>query len=86
MTAVVEQLGLRAVAPQAVRRTDHGAVGVLLLAESHVAIHTWPSRGIALVDLFSCVPFDEAAARRLSMQALDAETCSATLVERGSAP
>ncbi|MBI5525097.1 MAG: adenosylmethionine decarboxylase [Deltaproteobacteria bacterium] len=31
-----------------------GVTGVVLLAESHIAIHTWPDRGYAAVDLFTC--------------------------------
>jgi S-adenosylmethionine decarboxylase len=32
----------------------HGVTGVALLAESHVAIHTWPERGVAACDLLTC--------------------------------
>jgi S-adenosylmethionine decarboxylase len=31
-----------------------GVSGVVVLAESHVSIHTWPERGFAAVDLFMC--------------------------------
>ncbi len=31
-----------------------GMSGVLLLAESHISIHTWPERGVACVDVFTC--------------------------------
>ena len=31
-----------------------GLTGVLLLAESHVTVHTWPERGYAAFDLFLC--------------------------------
>lgn len=31
-----------------------GITGVLLLAESHISIHTWPEAGFAAVDLFMC--------------------------------
>jgi len=34
--------------------TPDGVTGVLLLAESHVAIHTWPEHGYAAVDVFTC--------------------------------
>jgi S-adenosylmethionine decarboxylase len=35
-----------------------GVTGVLLLAESHISIHTWPERGFAAIDLFMCAECD----------------------------
>ena len=32
----------------------HGATGVVLIAESHLSIHTWPELGIATVDVYTC--------------------------------
>jgi S-adenosylmethionine decarboxylase proenzyme len=34
--------------------TPHGVTGVVVIAESHFAIHTWPEYGFAAVDLFTC--------------------------------
>lgn len=35
--------------------TPNGGVsGVLVLAESHISIHTWPERGYAAIDIFMC--------------------------------
>ncbi len=31
-----------------------GATAVILLAESHISIHTWPEKNFASVDIFSC--------------------------------
>ena len=31
-----------------------GVSGVLLLAESHISIHTWPERKFASIDIFMC--------------------------------
>jgi S-adenosylmethionine decarboxylase len=31
-----------------------GVTGVVLLAESHVAIHTWPERGAVTLDVYVC--------------------------------
>ena len=33
---------------------DGGVTGVLVLAESHVSIHTWPERDYAALDIFVC--------------------------------
>jgi S-adenosylmethionine decarboxylase proenzyme len=32
----------------------HGVTGVAIIAESHVAVHTWPEHGYAAVDIFTC--------------------------------
>tara|TARA_R100000231_G_scaffold138534_1_gene117084 strand:+ start:108 stop:443 length:336 start_codon:yes stop_codon:yes gene_type:complete len=31
-----------------------GVTAVALLAESHISIHTWPEKGIAVCDIFTC--------------------------------
>ena len=31
-----------------------GITGVVLLAESHVAVHTWPELGVATLDVYVC--------------------------------
>jgi S-adenosylmethionine decarboxylase len=31
-----------------------GVTGVVLLAESHISIHTWPEAGFAAADIFMC--------------------------------
>ncbi|MGH3729896.1 MAG: adenosylmethionine decarboxylase, partial [Micromonosporaceae bacterium] len=31
-----------------------GVTAVVLLAESHMSIHTWPESGYAAVDVFTC--------------------------------
>ena len=38
-----------------------GVSGVLVLAESHISIHTWPERDFASIDIFmcgACDPYD----------------------------
>jgi S-adenosylmethionine decarboxylase proenzyme len=32
----------------------HGVSGVIVIAESHLTIHTWPEHRYAAVDLFTC--------------------------------
>ena len=32
----------------------HGVTAVVLLAESHISIHTWPEYGTAVCDVFTC--------------------------------
>jgi S-adenosylmethionine decarboxylase len=36
------------------RFQPQGVTGLVLLAESHLSIHTWPESGYAAVDVFTC--------------------------------
>ena len=31
-----------------------GVTGLALLADSHISIHTWPEKGLAMCDIFTC--------------------------------
>jgi len=35
-----------------------GVTGFLLLAESHISLHTWPEEGLAAFDIFACGTLD----------------------------
>jgi S-adenosylmethionine decarboxylase len=45
-----------------------GVTGVVLLAESHISIHTWPETGFAAIDVFMCGACDA----RLAVEPLTA--------------
>lgn len=34
--------------------SPHGISGIVVIAESHVALHTWPEHHFAALDVFSC--------------------------------
>ena len=34
--------------------SPHGISGVVIIAESHLFIHTWPEHGYAAADIFTC--------------------------------
>ena len=40
------------------RPEDWGLSGFVLIAESHISVHTFPDRGHVNIDIFSCKPFD----------------------------
>ena len=36
------------------RFSPQGVTGVVIIAESHLALHTWPEHGYVAIDYFSC--------------------------------
>jgi S-adenosylmethionine decarboxylase len=34
--------------------SPQGVTGVVVIAESHISVHTWPEHGYAAVDMFTC--------------------------------
>ncbi len=61
-----------------------GATGTLVLAESHVAIHTWPERAGATLDIYVCNVTDDnsAKAKRLYAELVDCLKPADVLVEQ----
>ncbi|MDI6752788.1 MAG: adenosylmethionine decarboxylase [Thermodesulfobacteriota bacterium] len=35
-----------------------GLSGIVIIAESHISVHTWPEKGSLQLDIFSCKQFD----------------------------
>ncbi|MGH3564860.1 MAG: S-adenosylmethionine decarboxylase [Pseudonocardia sp.] len=54
MRGTVERLGCTVLGELPVLFQPHGATFVLVLAESHLIVSTWPERQLAHVDLFTC--------------------------------
>jgi S-adenosylmethionine decarboxylase len=56
----VREAGLQAVGelfhhyPDAHGKPSAGVTGVVLLAESHLALHTWPELGAVTIDVYVC--------------------------------
>ncbi len=61
----------------------NGAVtGVLLLAQSHLSVHTWPELGLANVDLLSCGDIDGNVVLQTIRVGLDVERASVRCIHR----
>ena len=61
-----------------------GVSGVVVIAESHVAIHTWPEHDYAAVDIFSCgTTLDHLAIRDWIRGGLGASSVESRELTRG---
>jgi S-adenosylmethionine decarboxylase len=62
-----------------------GVTGVVLLAESHISIHTWPESGLAAADIFMCGLADPGRALKVLIDGLAPAHQSVHILARGFA-
>ena len=87
MLAAAEASGATVISAHFHRFSPLGVSGVVLIAESHLTIHTWPERGYAAVDVFTCgETVDPWGAHRSLMADLSAERGEAVELLRGERP
>ena len=80
-----EQIGATVVSEAFHRFSPHGVSGVVVIAESHICIHTWPEYGYAAVDVFTCGDSVEPRqAVDLLVEKLEAKDSSFVELERGN--
>lgn len=60
-----------------------GISGFVMIAESHISIHTFPDQNYAFIDMFSCKQFDAEAAAEFIMGALEAKKAEKNVIVRG---
>jgi S-adenosylmethionine decarboxylase len=60
-----------------------GLSGFVLIAESHVSIHTFPLEGYVSIDVFSCKPFDTVAAEREIARKFGMTRMECNILDRG---
>ena len=68
--------------PQIHSFEPQGLTGIVLLAESHISIHTWPERGEAAVDVFTCGDRDSRQIAEFFCTALCQSHLNVMVVER----
>lgn len=67
--------------------SPHGVSGAVVIAESHVAIHTWPEYGYAAVDIFTCGDtIDPWVIQKYLKEEFEAATVSSMEMKRGLFP
>lgn len=62
---------------------DKGITGIVIIAESHISIHTFQEKDYVFIDLFSCKNFDVDFAKNYLIEAFEAVDVSVNVVERG---
>ncbi|MDO4641310.1 MAG: adenosylmethionine decarboxylase [Neisseria sp.] len=62
---------------------EGGVTGVLLLAESHISIHTWPEHRFAAIDIFLCGQMQLEQVRRFLCDAFKPEQTEWSVRLRG---
>ncbi len=62
---------------------DWGVSGVVLIAESHISIHSFPDKGFVTLDIFSCRDFDVDAAIEYFSSVFKPESYEKQLLMRG---
>ena len=63
--------------------SPHGVTATATLAESHIAIHTWPERGYFAADLFFCGAGQPKLAMTILQTALKAKQIKIRELDRG---
>lgn len=84
----VESAGLTPLSTNFHQFEPGGATGVVILAESHLAIHTWPEAGHVTLDVFVCNYTQDNSARahdlyRALESAFAPQRKNLTVLERG---
>jgi S-adenosylmethionine decarboxylase len=64
---------------------DRGGISaVVIIAESHISIHTFPSQRYMSVDIFSCKDFDVGKATDFIIKSFEVKKVEKKLLNRGS--
>jgi S-adenosylmethionine decarboxylase len=89
LNTLPEKIGMTKIMPPYVFKyqgtvpEDWGVSGVVLIAESHITIHTFPEKSHAFIDIFSCKDFDTAPATAILIDLFEASNYDVQLSTRG---
>jgi len=84
MLDATEKSGATIISHNIHKFNPHGVSGVVIIAESHVSIHTWPEYGYAAVDVFTCGDcINPWAVEEVLEQRLNAGNTSSMEMKRG---
>lgn len=62
---------------------DSGITGIVIIAESHISIHTFEQKSYVFIDLFSCKDFDVEFAKNYFINAFESKDAEINIIQRG---
>jgi len=84
LTRAAEESGSTLISLTSHKFEPHGVTALGLLAESHISIHTWPEKGYAAADVFTCgLHCDPIKACRFLVKQLKALRHRRSVLQRG---
>ncbi len=89
LDAYPSQIGMTKISPPQVSKyigskpEDWGVSGFVLIAESHISIHTFPDRSYINIDIFSCKEFDAEQTIKDLQQQFDLDEIRSYILNRG---
>ncbi len=63
--------------------SDKGITGIVIIAESHISIHSFEEKGYSFIDIFSCKNFDIEKAIKITTDLFKPTSYELNVVERG---
>ena len=86
LRTAAERMGATVVTTSFHHFSPLGVSGVVVIMESHLAIHTWPEHAYAAVDLFTCGTLAQAAGVEYLTAAFGAQRHRLRTLHRGLLP
>jgi len=80
MTRITEP---RVISYDAPKLNDSGVSGFVIIAESHISVHTFPNRSYVNIDIFSCQKFDHVQALDEAKRLFGLQEVKTWLLDRG---
>lgn len=84
LVSTAQEAGATVVGKHFHRFAPQGVSGAVLIAESHLSLHTWPEYGYAAVDIFTCGnTVNSELAAELLIKRLGSKDASVMEIKRG---
>ncbi len=90
LTDLPAQIGMTKLIPPYVIKYNWGKIpnewgitGIVIIAESHISVHTYPEQGIIFLDVFSCKEFDVNKTIQIIGNTFNIKEKQVSIVKRG---